>query len=285
MLRSRVLVSAVVAALAVLALGLAVGHRLGAAGTARPVVRQSFVVMLDPGSPDFVAGGVGANWRLMDFDDAAWAPAFVYGDGFGHEKRIWSSDNVQHDRVLFRRTFIATAADSGFIEVECDNAYRAYLNGHLLADQTQGSRVATSVADLLVDGENLLAVEGIDNGGTAYLAFTLIGSLGEIVSDAECRAYAPEAEDSRPLFGTGWARVSIPGLSRRSAPLFSWQTVSNASTSQIPELSDSWRVVPMEIPVVARDCEVLLQLTSGLVDAQRHLIAAGNYRLTVDLVE
>lgn len=286
MIRSRELVSAAVVALAVL--GLAVGHRLGAAGTARPVVRQTFVVTLDPDAPDFVIPvDVPEHWTSAEYDDSGWEAATSRGidhvaSGIPGTEGIWERDCTEHRRVHFRRRFTATADASGSLTIDCDNEYRAFLNGVLIGADTSWSSPETyDVSSLFVEGDNLLAVEGIDRGCPGSLACRLSGSFGDIRTDATWKV----GSGLVGLAGSAWKTIAVPGLSRRSHPSFQWTAIRSIPPSSDDRLQGLWRADHLDPVTYARDGEVLVQLRAAEIDGGHHLVTPGTYRLAVDLVE
>lgn len=287
MIRSRVLVSAVVAVLTVLAFGLAIGHRLGAASTAQPVVRQSFVVTLDPDAPDFIIGPdyPEGDWFAAGFDDSSWAAATSYGvnhvsSGIPGSEAIWSTDQEEHERVLFRRHFAAVGGESAGLEIDCDNAYTVFVNGVLVgADDQWGSPEIYDLSAYIREGDNVLAIEGVDEGGTASLAFRLSMNSGRVFSDSNCRAL--------PIVGafenTAWKAIPVAGLSRSSRATIRWQRLEPLDTTGAPRLR-GLRHIMDAVPILVRDGEVLVQLTSGGRNPQP-IVEAGGYRLVVDTAE
>lgn len=292
MIPPRLLVSVAVAALAVLALGLSVGQRLGAAGTARPVVRQTFVVTLDPDAPDFVVDGLPAGpWTLSGFDETGWVAATDYGVDYVAQRiagshGVWTADSDLVDRVFFRRSFSAGASDDGSLTIDCDNEYRAFLNGVLIgSDDAWGSPEVYDLAGLFRDGENVLALEGLDRGGPGRLACRAVGSFGEIVSDASFKVTDQDPEPDDRLNGSAWKVIPVPGLNRRAQASFAWNDVRALPQSEHPNLRGLWRAETILPVTYARDGEVLVQLRAATRDGGNDLVTAGAYRLTVDMVE
>ena len=242
MLRSRVLFSATVGTLAVLALGLAVGHRVGSTGAARPVVRQTFVVTLDPEAPDFIAGS-DREWVDLGFDDASWGRPESRGvdhvaGGIPRTEGIWPTIGESFGRFFFRRAFVADATAAATLTIDCDNAYLVYVNGAFVgSDNVWGSPESFDVGTLVNQGQNVVAVEGLNLGGVGSLACRIAGDFGSVVSDSSWRYLDPGAEESATLAGSAWARIEVPGLRRSSQLSACWIRSEGAAAYDAPELS------------------------------------------------
>ena len=104
---------------------------------------------------------------------------------------IWGKKRAgANDRFYFRRTFKATTETTAArIIASCDNHLVLWINGkRLLASDDWNAPVTANIQQHLLPGENLIEVEGRNDGGPAGLAVKLVfrdtaGKTTTIVSD------------------------------------------------------------------------------------------------------
>lgn len=101
-------------------------------------------------------------------------------------------------RTFFRRTvLIPESVSNAWLQMTVDDAYRTYLNGTLLKENTEAESWRTpavlDITDRLRHGQtNTFAIECINHGGPAGLLFDLTlnhsdGSFSKFISDADWR--------------------------------------------------------------------------------------------------
>jgi putative heme-binding domain-containing protein len=101
------------------------------------------------------------------------APAEEIFDGA--KQWIWCGEALEYESVWFRRTFeVGGAVRAAWLEGSCDNRMVAWVNGREAFEVEGWQRPRrASVAQLLRDGSNVLAVWGQNDGGPAGLQLAL----------------------------------------------------------------------------------------------------------------
>ncbi len=146
----------------------------------------------------------GEAWTQLDFDDSAWLTGEA-GFGYGDDDDATVLDDMRNNyvTVYIRKTFsVSSPVGDGMLEltIDYDDGFIAYLNGREVARRNMPDGPATFAttassheagspetivlglaADLLVEGENVLAIEG-HNTSASSSDFSLSPSLG-VASD------------------------------------------------------------------------------------------------------
>lgn len=292
MLRSHVFVSAAV--VAVLVLGLAVGHRLGAAGTALPVVREQFLRFLDPDAPDLTASAVlvdtPADWMAPTFDDSSWMQATADGGLIDFEgtivRSMWTAFRDDDDRVAFRKSFRSDIDSAATLLVNVDNDFRAWLNGELVGAEVDGDPWMTrrfELPNLVRAGTNVLAIEGIDLGASARVHCALRGAFGEIGSDGTWKAAVLAISENHILAGSRWAILELPRIDRQSRLSVEIDRVSPGPESSFADLAASRNLNSFTPPILVQQNRLLIQLAAR--DPDSEILQPGLYRISIDRVE
>jgi hypothetical protein len=114
-----------------------------------------------------------AGWEEPAFDDSGWSAA-VEADQFGGfdivgSERLWETQTPTSasERCLIRQSFTLAAGFTGAtINLKSDDKCDVYINGEfLVSDSTFGSSnlvTANIDLDILVEGENVIAINGIN---------------------------------------------------------------------------------------------------------------------------
>ncbi len=138
-------------------------------------------------------------WTAVDFDDALWEPGPA-GFGYGDDDDATVLDEMRgsYVTVYTRKAFSVSSLSSEMLEltIDYDDGFIAYLNGQEVARRSMPEGPATfettassheagspemivlgAAADLLVEGTNVLAIEG-HNISASSSDFSLNASLG-----------------------------------------------------------------------------------------------------------
>ena len=118
------------------------------------------------------------GWTDVGFDDASWTNAEAPWEYWDHDdlspgQPMWYPGRHDDDTTwfYFRRTFFLPAPlDSGLaqLNIQVDDDYVLYINGHEVARDESGTTDAPSMHDILPYlnvGENVVAVQAIDSFG------------------------------------------------------------------------------------------------------------------------
>lgn len=121
---------------------------------------------------------------------------------------IWASESVEpNETVHFRRSFKWEGrARTGVLTATCDNELTAYVNGiKVLEHRAWESPATVNVERHLVDGENVIAIEGRNDGSSAA------GLLVQLIVANQDRARATIVSDkswraTREKLAAGWEK-------------------------------------------------------------------------------
>jgi len=105
---------------------------------------------------------------------------------------IWSSPQAQpKQQAFFRKTFKAAKGDIARLYATCDNQMSVFLNGKLVLSGSSWEDLESQEVAGFVDGDNVLAVKGVNADGTAAGLLLKLeiknkagGIASEVVSDA-----------------------------------------------------------------------------------------------------
>lgn len=138
-----------------------------------------------------VASGAGAGFEAPGFDDSAWSSgstAFASGGSCPLQSTIattWGANT----NILVRRHITLPAGTTGVsVDVGIDNDIVVWWNGTLVGSNTHENcpsldNFTYAVANnLLVAGDNVLAVRGIDRGNETFLNIAVRGTLPDGVT-------------------------------------------------------------------------------------------------------
>lgn len=302
------------ARLSLLAVGalLAIGagsYQLHATLVAQPVVRQQFLRQLDPDVFDLEIGTLPFpnGWEQPEHDDSDWCDARTYGDAAGINvpgaTMIWSADRSAHQRVGTRRTFNAAAAGSASLLISVVREFSVYLNGDLVFEEFDGSCCSARIVDLtdmILAGENVLAIDGTSSLGSGGIAYQLTGDFGSLSSDGEEKVYVFQGR--LPFEGSRWAVFNVPGITKTSGVTVELNKLSTDNCwSLYPEFQNARELTltlssvdnnpPTGAPIMkphrilVRPNQVLVQLTSGIGEGRQPVLDAGLYRIVVDTIQ
>lgn len=103
---------------------------------------------------------------------------------------IWNKQPTKNQKLFFQKSFsLAAAAKSARLYTTCDNHVKVWINGQLVGKSDAWQEpVEADVAKYLKVGENLIAIEGQNDEGTAALVLKMTAELANdtkttIISD------------------------------------------------------------------------------------------------------
>ncbi len=140
---------------------------------------------------------------------------------------LWDDSPQDDEELFFRREFTLPAVPSrATLRVTCDNHCRVAINGERVAQSDRWEvPVNAEVAKLLRAGDNVIAVQGSNDGGVAALALRLewqVGETrGELVSDGDwrCSGDDPDGWDTVAFDDSAWSAVKVLGaVGQRGLP-------------------------------------------------------------------
>ena len=140
---------------------------------------------------------------------------------------LWDEQPGADEELFFRRRFtLPQAPGQATLRVACDNHCRVSINGERVAQGDDWAVPTTAeVAAKLRAGENVIAVQGSNDGGPAAMALRLewqIGDArGELVSDGSwrCSDDDPDGWDAVGFDDGGWSPVKVLGaVGQRGLP-------------------------------------------------------------------
>lgn len=135
---------------------------------------------------------------------------------------IWAGETVEpNETVHFRRSFKWDGrARTGVLTAACDNELTAYINGvKVLEHRAWGCPAAVNVERHLVDGENVIAIEGRNDSSSAA------GLLVQLVVADQDRARATIVSDkswlaTREELPSGWEKPGFDATAWKPAHSF-----------------------------------------------------------------
>lgn len=133
-----------------------------------------------------VARGAGTGFETVGFDDTTWATgtaAFGSGGSCSLQGTVATTWPANTDILVRRRVSLPAGTTALSVSVAIDNDIQVYWNGTLVGSSVHENcpaldRFTYPVSDsLLVAGDNILAVRGIDRGDQSLLDITVRASL------------------------------------------------------------------------------------------------------------
>lgn len=198
---------------------------------------------------------------------------------------IWSSgEQIADDRAWFARSFRVdgTPSEASLI-ITCDNEFEAFINGKKVSahrNWEQPRKIDVSVA--LVEGENVIAIEGRNESGPAGLAAILQIATEKgaqtLVTDTTwklSRAHPPKGWQSKGAAAGNWGiAVDVTGPTANVAQVMT-AFIEKTPLHTSEEVLEYWQVWfrgKFGHPWFARE---LVKQTEVFTDANLHALIAG----------
>lgn len=138
------------------------------------------------------------GWKSIGFDDLNWPSVNAPSDGLCPPSAIntegrmdqhsampmWTQNPIAGSTAYFRKTFTLNTLGKGLVRSLFDDDGEIFINGNLVLSSHNGFVEGVQYADVsqyLQDGENVIAIIGIDVGGCQSVQFEL--GMNQLLDD------------------------------------------------------------------------------------------------------